>query len=190
MHIASNIGPHLRYPFDLAVGGWLVVAGPATRRAIVIDALHEAAFDGPHPLWRQPPVITTRPPAQSAADDATHHRLVVRPALAAGRFVISDGSWFGAPDADSALASDDAYSTQQPDMWLTDWPSLVLCMLDGTADTASRFMRAGQYLRPLVLLPSREGRGQTLDRVFGALRTYRLHGVLRPGPRPTSAARA
>ncbi len=118
------------------------------------------------------------------------HASPARRAAGPGRgFVIADGSWFGAPDADGALASDDAYSTQQSDMWLTDWPSLVLCMLDGTADTASRFMRAGQYLRPLVLLPSREGRRQTLDRVFAALRTYRLHGVLRPGPSPTSAAR-
>ncbi len=43
MTILPNVGPHLRYPFDLLPGGWLLVEGPDELRYGLVDALLEAA---------------------------------------------------------------------------------------------------------------------------------------------------
>jgi len=149
MTIQPNIGPHLKYPFDLLPGGWLLVEGPDEQRRAVVEDLREAAYAGAEPLWRDPPIITGRPATDDADADVMHHQHVVRRARAEGRFVIQDGSWLGQLAADAPRDAErlrQAVAARGEQVWGDDKPSLVVFLLDGAVAHSRVWLAAGEHL--------------------------------------------
>jgi hypothetical protein len=180
MKIQPNVGPHLRYPFDLLPGGWLVIDGPAAERQEMVDGLREAAYSD-DPLWRVPPIFTGRPNLQEADADMTHHKQVVRRARERGKFVIADGSWLGRLAEDCDLSGNDLdaiLANRKEQVWGQDQPSLAVILLDGTASTAKFWMRAIDHHPHRLLLPSRMDRGERITALFAEMRHLRLNGGL------------
>lgn len=179
MPIHANTGLDLTYPFDLLPGGMLVLDGPAAARGALVDDLAQAAYGGPDPFWRVPPVITARPALADPDADALHHRHVVRPAREDGRFVVCDGCWAGrllgtdlrGPALRAVLAERRARA------WGDDQPSLLVALLDGDPAHARVWVEVAAMV-PTVLLPSRLTRAERLEALFAELRRYRLHGRL------------
>lgn len=181
MTIQPNVGPHLRYPFDLLPGGWLLVEGPDELRHGLVDALREAAYGGAKPLWRDPPVITGRPATDDADAEVIHHQQVVRRARKEGRFVIQDGSWLGRLATNvqrDAKHLSQALAVGHEEVWGADQQSLVVFLLDGDAARSRVWVAAGTHLPHQVLMPSAWDLNERLMALFSELRHRRLHGRL------------
>ena len=180
MKIMPNIGPHLRYPFDLLPGGWLLFEGFTEARSAMVEELRTASY-GASPMFRLPPIITGRPCDTDPLSDVTHHQRVVRPAREAGRFVISDGSWLGrrAPrDYDGDADLDAVLASSRVQVWGTDSPSLAVILLDGTKEGAAFWMHATDHLPRRLLLNSRLTRVERICAVGDEMRRLGLKGRL------------